>query len=96
MPDQVAGKLISNAVHTYDALIRGDTDRVIQQQERLLNGEYGEVLRGYAMATETVGALITGDDDALNNISEAAAAGKLGPVAEFGDWLGGKVYDIFN
>ncbi|MCB9105668.1 MAG: WXG100 family type VII secretion target [Anaerolineales bacterium] len=94
MPDETAGKLVSNAIHTYDALIRGDTERVIQQQERLLNGEYGEVLRGYSIATETVGALVTGDDQALNKISEAAGSGKLGPVAEFGDWLGGAIYDI--
>ena len=96
MPDQVAGKLVSNAVHTYDALFRGDTERVIQQQERLLKGEYGEVLRGYAIGTETIGALVTGDDDALNKISQAAGSGKLGPLAEFGDWLGGEIYDIVN
>jgi hypothetical protein len=37
--------------------------------------------------------LVTGDSRRLNQLSDMAAGGKLGKPAQFGDWLGGKIYD---
>ena len=45
---------------------------------------------------ETVGAMIIGDHQALNEISDLAAAGELGGPAELGDWLGEATYDALN
>jgi hypothetical protein len=96
MPGQVAEKIAVGAIDTADALIRGDTGQLVKHHQQNLDGKYGEVIRGYAIGAEAIGAVVTGDSRALNNLSDAAASGKLGPVAEFGDWLGGAVYDIFH
>jgi len=58
-----------------------------------MDGKYGEVVRGYAIAADSIGALVTGDSRRLNQLSDMAAGGKLGKPAQFGDWLGGKIYD---
>jgi WXG100 family type VII secretion target len=96
MPGQVAEKLVVGTIDTADALIRGDHDQLVKHHQQNLDGKYGEVIRGYAIGAEAVGALVTGDSRALNNLSDAAASGKLGPVAKFGDWLGGAAYDLFH
>jgi WXG100 family type VII secretion target len=96
MPGQVAEKIAVGAIDTADALIRGDHDQLVKHHQQNLDGKYGEVIRGYAIGAEAVGAVVTGDSRALNDLSDAAASGKLGPVAEFGDWLGGAVYDWFH
>ncbi len=96
MPGQVAEKIAVGAIDTADALIRGDHEQLVKHHQQNLDGKYGEVIRGYAIGAEAVGALVTGDSRALNNLSDAAATGKLGPVAKFGDWLGGAAYDLFH
>jgi WXG100 family type VII secretion target len=96
MPGQVAEKIAVGAIDTADALIRGDHQQLVKHHQQNLDGKYGEVIRGYAIGADAVGAWVTGDSRALNNLSDAAASGKLGPVAEFGDWLGGAAYDLFN
>jgi WXG100 family type VII secretion target len=93
MPTNVGKSLATGTVDTVDALVRGDYKQLALHHDQNLDGKYGEVVRGYAIAADSIGALVTGDSARLNKISDLASGGKLGPLAEFGDWLGGKVYD---
>lgn len=96
MPTNVAKGLATGTVDTADALIRRDYDQLIKHHNQNLNGKYGEVIRGYAIGADALGALVTGDNRALNRLSDAAADGRLGPLAKAGDWLGGAVYDLLH
>jgi WXG100 family type VII secretion target len=93
MPTNVGKSLAVGTVDTVDALIRGDYGQLARHHDQNLSGQYGEVVRGYAIAADSIGAMVTGDQRRLNQLSDMAAGGKLGPLAEFGDWLGGKMYD---
>jgi hypothetical protein len=96
MPTNVAKGLATGTVDTVDALIRRDYNQLIKHHDQNLNGKYGEVIRGYAIGADALGALVTGDNRALNRLSDAAADGRLGPLAKAGDWLGGAVYDLLH
>jgi WXG100 family type VII secretion target len=92
-PTNVAKNLAQGTVDTVDALYRGDYSQLARHHDQNLNGQYGEVVRGYAIAADSIGAVVTGDSRRLNQLSDMAAGGKLGPLAKAGDWLGGKIYD---
>ena len=93
MPTNVGKSLAVGTVDTVDALVRGDYNQLVRHHDQNLNGQYGEVVRGYAIAADSIGAMVTGDSRRLNQLSDMAAGGKLGKLAQFGDWLGGKVFD---
>lgn len=96
MPSDVAKKIAMGAIDTVDALVRGDEKQLIRHHEQNLSGQYGEMLRGYAIGAEAIGSVVMGDQDALNRLSDAAAGGKLGKLAQFGDWLGGVTFDVIH
>jgi len=93
MPTNVGKSLAVGTVDTVDALVRGDYNQLARHHDQNMDGKYGEVVRGYAIAADSIGALVTGDSRRLNQLSDMAAGGKLGKPAQFGDWLGGKIYD---
>lgn len=96
MPVNVGKSLAIGSVDTVDALVRGDYNQLSRHHDQNLAGDYGEVTRGYAIGFDSLGAVVTGDSRRLNQISDMAADGSLGPLAEFGDWLGGATYDLFH
>lgn len=96
MPTNVATSLTTGTIDTVDALVRGDWTQMARHHDQNLAGDYGEVVRGYAIGFDALGAWINGDSSRLGEISSMAADGRLGPLAEFGDWLGGATYDLFN
>jgi hypothetical protein len=91
-PSRMATELAVGTIDAVTAMASGDSDRLIQQADNNLQGKYGEPIRGYAIAADALGATITGDSKALNDLSDAAAGGKLGVPAklgdEIGDWVG--------
>lgn len=93
MPTNVGKSLAVGTVDTVDALVRGDYNQLARHHDQNMDGKYGEVVRGYAIAADSIGAMVTGDSRRLNQLSDLAAGGKLGKPAQFGDWLGGKIYD---
>jgi WXG100 family type VII secretion target len=96
MPTNVASSISTGTIDTVDSLVRGDWNQLARHHDQNLAGDYGEVVRGYAIGFDALGAWINGDSSRLGDISSMAADGRLGPLAEFGDWLGGATYDLFN
>jgi hypothetical protein len=96
MPMNVATSITTGSIDTVDAVVRGDWDQLARHHDQNLAGDYGEVVRGYAIGFDALGAWVNGDSSRLGEISNMAADGRLGPLAEFGDWLGGATYDLFN
>lgn len=96
MPMNVGSALSRGTVDTVDAAIRGDWSQLARHHDQNMAGDYGEVVRGYAIGFDALGAWVTGDSGRLGQISNMAADGSLGPLAEFGDWLGGATYDLFH
>ena len=63
--------------------------------DQQLQGKYGTVVQGYAMVGTTLSAAVSADSKTLNRLSDDAASGRLGPLAEFGDWLGDGIAEAF-
>jgi hypothetical protein len=70
---------------------KGDWRAMQNVADNQLQGKYGSVVQGYAMAGHTLTAAVTGDSKALNKFTDDAASGKLGVLAKTGDWIGDKV-----
>ncbi|MEF8903701.1 MAG: DUF4157 domain-containing protein [Haloarculaceae archaeon] len=79
-----------------EALYTGETAPIEDLYERNLTGKSGDVIQGYTFIGEALSSLGSGDTSNLYDLSDRAAKGELGPLAEFGDWLGGKMFEVFN
>lgn len=95
-PTQTLKQLTITTIDTIDAAIRGDGNRAIQIHEQRLTGQYGSPVQGYALAADFVAALCYDQQSEMFKVSDAAASGKLGPLAHFGDWLGDQIYDYVS
>jgi hypothetical protein len=94
-PSKLLKAGVSSFIDTGTALAhgiaKGDWRRMANLADRQLQGKYGEVIRGYAMAGEALSAVLTRDRAALNRLSDSAAGGHVGRLAQFGDWIGDRI-----
>lgn len=89
LPGAVAGSIVAAGTDRIDAVVRGDAAAAQRNTEHLLGGDYGEVMRGYAIA----GVAMSGPDGRAD-LSSRAEAGSLGWLAQLGDSIGAKVYEV--
>ena len=87
-PSRTATNLATGAIDTVVAIAKGDAAQLERHADHNLQGKYGGVIRGYAIAADALGATLTGDSRALNQLSNAAAGGELGVPAKVGDAIG--------
>jgi gamma-glutamyl phosphate reductase len=91
-PSETIKAVAFGTIETGSALVGGDKAALEAHHDQNLTGKNGEVLQGFAIAFDALGAFVTGDDRALGQLSDAASSGRLGLAAEagdaFGDWLG--------
>jgi hypothetical protein len=91
-PSQTAKQLAVGFMDTTVAVFSGDTNQLINHAQQNLEGRYGNVVRGYAILFDAAIGTALQDNRALSQLSDAAAGGRLGPLATGGDWLGDQVF----
>jgi len=79
-----------------ETLLTGETTAFEDLYEKNLTGKSGDVIQGYTFIGEGLSSLATGDTSNLYELSDRAGRGELGPLAEFGDWLGGKAFEVLH
>jgi hypothetical protein len=87
-PSQAIKSGLTSLSDTTGAVIqgvgKGDWSAMQNVADNQLRGKYGAVVQGYSM----VGHALSGDSRELNKLSDDAASGKLGKLAQLGDWSG--------
>jgi hypothetical protein len=91
-PSEVRKSMVVSTFDTYRALWQGDHDQAIRTHEQRLEGKYNAPWQGLAIAADAIAATVFGDQRGRDELLDAAAAGKIGAPANWGDRLGDAIF----
>jgi hypothetical protein len=83
-----------STIDTISALVSSDTKRAIATHENRLSGGYDGPIRILAIAADFAAAKIMHDERGVSELSDMAAGGQLGSLAQVGDHIGSWAFDI--